>query len=324
MRWIGRRESSNVEDMREGGTPIDDGSQGGSDNRNSFGRSRNSLPISGKARIVLFVIMAGIALASGVDPGTVIQQGIGLASSMSNDAPTDNNASNSPLQNMYKGTAANDNRPPADAARHFVGVVLADTEDVWKTIFTERGQNYVMPKMILFSGQTQSGCGFASAAMGPFYCPVDEKVYIDLDFFIELQNSLGASGDFAQAYVIAHEIGHHVQQLLGTMDKVDRLKGRMPEKAANALGVRVELQADCYAGIWAKRTAQLHNSLEAGDIDEAMNAASAVGDDRLQKQSQGYVVPDSFTHGSAQQRKNWFNKGYENGNLESCDTFSGS
>ena len=175
--------------------------------------------------------------------------------------------------------------------------------------------------MVLFTGHTESGCGFTSAATGPFYCPIDEKVYLDLNFFIELQNKLGAGGDFAQAYVIAHEIGHHVQKLLGTIDKIESLQQNTSVTKSNVLQVNVELQADCFVGIWAKRTEQIHGNLDQGDIEEALDAASAVGDDTLQKRSQGFVIPDSFTHGSARQRRDWFHKAYEGGTIQSCDTF---
>jgi uncharacterized protein len=321
MRWIGRRESDNIEDKRsQGGDAGFDSGNLGYSRRNSsggLGQGISGLPISGKWKIILFLILIALAMGGVIDPGTVMQQGFGISSSSSG-----NNTTQNELQKMYQESAANDNRPPADAARHFVGVVLADTEDVWSAVFNEHGQTYTIPKMVLFSGHTQSGCGYANAATGPFYCPIDTKLYIDLNFFIELQNDLGASGDFAQAYVIAHEIGHHVQQLQGILDKTDRIKQRSSEKAGNALQVKVELQADCYAGIWAKRTAQLHNTLEAGDIDEAMRAASAVGDDRLQKRARGYVTPDSFTHGTAQQRSEWFHKGYDSGDVASCNTFA--
>ena len=210
---------------------------------------------------------------------------------------------------------------PRDDASKFVAVVLADTEDAWNDIFRQMGRQYEEPRLVLFTDLIQSGCGFARGATGPFYCPQDRQVYIDLGFFRELQERLGAGGDFAEAYVIAHEVGHHVQNLLGTMDKVDAVRGRMSEAEANQLSVRLELQADFLAGVWA-HYAQQKGILEAGDIEEALGAASAVGDDRLQREGQGYVIPDSFTHGTSEQRIRWFRKGLETGNLREGDTFS--
>jgi hypothetical protein len=203
----------------------------------------------------------------------------------------------------------------------FVSVVLADTEDVWHKLFESSGLTYREPKLVLFNGAAESACGFAQSATGPFYCPGDEKVYIDLNFLEVLQQKLGAQGDFAIAYIVAHEVGHHVQKLLGVLDKVHSLRGQVSEKEYNAQNVKLELQADFYAGIWAYHAQKMKNILEAGDIEEAMNAAQAVGDDRIQKQSQGYVVPDSFTHGTSQQRMSWFKKGFETGNVNNGDTF---
>ena len=201
-------------------------------------------------------------------------------------------------------------------------VVLADTEDVWSNLFKRYGETYSDPKLVLFTGGIRSACGTAMSAMGPFYCPNDEKVYIDLSFYEELKNRFHAPGDFAQAYVIAHEVGHHVQKLLGIMDQVEAARQRMSEKQGNALQVRVELQADCFAGIWANKAQEMKNIIEPGDIDQALAAASAIGDDRIQQQTQGYVVRDSFTHGSSEQRVRWFRRGYESGSLEQCDTFN--
>jgi hypothetical protein len=204
----------------------------------------------------------------------------------------------------------------------FVSVVLADTEDTWQSIFQRNGQVYRQPKLVLFKGSVESACGYAQAAMGPFYCPSDEKVYIDLDFYNELKDQLGAPGDFAQAYVIAHEVGHHVQTLDGTSAQVQNLESRSDKVTANKYSVMLELQADCYAGIWAYHADKQRQMIEAGDIGEAMNAAAKIGDDALQKQSQGYVVPDSFTHGTSAQRMKWFNAGYMSGDVGSCDTFN--
>jgi hypothetical protein len=204
----------------------------------------------------------------------------------------------------------------------FVSVVLADTEDTWVTIFRENGRVYKQPRLVLFKGSVESACGYAQAAMGPFYCPGDEKVYIDLDFYNELKNQLGAPGDFAQAYVIAHEVGHHVQNLLGTSAEVQRIQQQSNEVTANKYSVMLELQADCYAGVWANHADKQRQIIEEGDIGEAMNAAEKIGDDALQKQSQGYVVPDAFTHGTSAQRMKWFNAGFVSGDISSCDTFT--
>jgi len=209
-----------------------------------------------------------------------------------------------------------------DEEVQFVDVVLNDTQTVWEEIFLEHGSRYIDPRLVVFSDSYQSGCGFASAATGPFYCPLDSKVYIDLSFFRELDTRFNASGDFAKAYVIAHEVGHHVQHLMGTTDKVDQQRGRISEKQMNALSVKLELQADFYAGVWAHYEQQM-GVLDPGDIEEALRAAHAIGDDRLQKESQGYVVPDSFTHGTSAQRMFWFKKGYETGDIREGDTFGG-
>ena len=204
----------------------------------------------------------------------------------------------------------------------FVSVTLAETEDVWNKLFENSGLTYREPTLVLFSSGAESSCGFAQSATGPFYCPGDEKVYIDLNFLEELQQKLDAQGDFAMAYIVAHEVGHHVQKLLGVLDQVHSLRGQVSEKEYNAQTVKLELQADFYAGIWAHHAQKMKNILEAGDIEEAMNAAQAVGDDRIQMQSQGYIVPDSFTHGTSQQRMTWFKRGFETGNVNNGDTFN--
>lgn len=203
----------------------------------------------------------------------------------------------------------------------FVSAVLGSTEDVWGRVFSEHGETYQQPKLVLFAGAVDSACGTAQSAMGPFYCPNDAQVYLDLDFFYELEHKLGAPGDFARAYVIAHEVGHHIQNLQGILPEVHAKQRSMSKSAGNALSVRVELQADCYAGIWAHGIAEF-NTLEEGDIQEAFKAAEQIGDDRLQQEGQGYVIPDSFTHGSSAQRMSWFKRGYESGQVASCDTFS--
>ncbi|HNW72872.1 MAG TPA: neutral zinc metallopeptidase [Bacteroidales bacterium] len=225
------------------------------------------------------------------------------------------------LTDNPEATGTSAELPANDTLSQFVSVVLAETEDVWTKIFETTGMDYRQPKLVLYSDQIQSACGFSSAASGPFYCPGDEKVYLDLSFFREMQTQLGASGDFALAYVVAHEVGHHVQKLTGRLDEVNRLRGKTTEKEFNKIMVRLELQADYYAGIWAHYADKWKHIVETGDLDEAIRAAGAVGDDRLQKQSQGYIVPDSFTHGTSEQRMNWFMKGYQSGNSSVVDPF---
>jgi hypothetical protein len=209
---------------------------------------------------------------------------------------------------------------PSDEGGQFVATVLADTEETWQRIFSNAGETYREPTLVLFSGSTSSACGFASAASGPFYCPADQKVYIDLAFYDELRSRFDAPGDFAEAYVIAHEVGHHVQNLLGVLPKVNSQRQRVSEAESNQLSIRVELQADCYAGIWANASERM-GVVEDGDIDEALNAAAAVGDDAIQQRTQGYVVPESFNHGTSEQRARWFRRGYQSGSVGSCDTF---
>ncbi|KCV31689.1 KPN_02809 family neutral zinc metallopeptidase [Bordetella bronchiseptica] len=257
--------------------------------------------LGGKGRIGIgTIVLALVAMYFGIDPSVVLQMAEGPAT--------------------YEQAPAG--APPAnDPQARFVAKVLGETEDTWGAIFTQSlNRNYVPPKLVLFRGATPTACGTGQAAMGPFYCPGDSKVYIDLGFFDEMERRLNAPGDFAQAYVIAHEVGHHVQHLLGVSEQVDRLRQRNPAQA-NALSVRMELQADCFAGLWARRADQARNILESGDIEEGLNAASAIGDDTLQKKSQGYVVPDAFTHGSSAQRVRWFKRGLESGDLRQCDTF---
>lgn len=221
-----------------------------------------------------------------------------------------------PGQNAPREISA-EQKAAEDELAQFVSVVLNDTEDVWGKLM----QGYTKPKLVLFTDAVQSACGSASAASGPFYCPGDEKVYIDLSFFQELKDRFGAPGDFAMAYVVAHEVGHHVQNLLGTSDKVHEMRQRLSEKDYNKLSVKLELQADFFAGVWAHHAQKMKNILEPGDIDEALAAANAIGDDRLQKQAQGYVVPDAFTHGSSAQRMYWFKKGFETGDIKQGNTF---
>jgi predicted metalloprotease len=217
---------------------------------------------------------------------------------------------------------ANEPSAPEDKPKQFVRVVLADTEDIWNKLFNDMGKTYQKPKLVLFTDYIQSDCGNASSATGPFYCPGDEKVYIDLSFYDELQNRFGAAGDFAQAYVIAHEVGHHVQKLLGVSAKMDEAHSRLSKRQYNKLSVKLELQADFYAGVWAHYEQSIKKVIEPGDIEEALNAANAIGDDRLQKQTSGHVEPDSFTHGTSAQRMYWFKKGYETGDVKQGDTFA--
>jgi predicted metalloprotease len=212
--------------------------------------------------------------------------------------------------------------PAHDELGEFVSVVLADTEDVWSALFEQQGAQYVKPRLVLFSDQVESACGTAGTAVGPFYCPADQRVYIDLTFYEMLRSRFRAPGDFAQAYVIAHEIGHHVQNLMGITDQVHGMRERLTETEYNALSVRLELQADFFAGVWAHHAQRSRQILEEGDIEEALNAASAIGDDRVQKQTQGYVVPDAFTHGTSAQRVRWFRRGFETGDLSQGDTFN--
>ncbi len=248
------------------------------------------------------IILIVIALLLGVNPQQLLQQ-----------MPADQTASQTQVQQRD---------PAEDRLAEFVSVVLADTEDVWRAQFQSMGRQYREPKLVLFTEQVNSACGFASSAVGPFYCPGDEKVYIDLQFYQELKDRFGAPGDFAQAYVIAHEIGHHVQNQLGISDKVHAMQQRVSKEEANDLSVRLELQADFFAGIWANHAQKMRNILEPGDIEEALGAANAIGDDRLQMQGQGYVVPDSFTHGTSAQRVRWFRRGFETGDMSQGDTFN--
>lgn len=261
--------------------------------------SRRGLAGGGIGTIVVVLV----ALYLGVDPG-VIMQGLPQGEvSQSSSEP-------------YRPS------PAEQELADFTSVVLADTEDTWHVIFRRSGQRYQEPNLVLFSGAVQSACGMAGAAVGPFYCPGDRKVYIDLSFFDELASRFGAPGDFAQAYVIAHEVGHHVQTLLGVSDQVRSLQQRASRTQANATQVRMELQADCFAGVWANNAERARQILERGDIEEGLRAATAIGDDRLQKQTQGYVVPDAFTHGSSAQRVRWFKRGLASGNPNECDTFN--
>lgn len=306
MLWKGRRQSDNVEDERSdsGGGGIGGGGPG-----------QFRIPIGGRAGggsslfIIVLVVLAGWYF--GFDPSQILGGDSGGLLPGGGGQITDNSGG------QDGGTGA----PASDEMKQFVSTVLAETEDTWKGIFQANGKTYEDPKLVLFSGQIRSACGAASTAAGPFYCPGDHKVYLDTSFFQQLDQQFGASGDFAQAYVIAHEVGHHVQNLTGILPKFNQMRQGMSEADANHMSVQVELQADCFAGIWAHFTAQ-KGILEQGDIEEALNAAQKIGDDTLQKKMQGYVVPESFNHGTSQQRQTWLARGYKSGKLSDCDTFN--
>lgn len=290
MRWRTGRRSDNVEDRRGESGP-------------GMGRG---MPVLGGGGIgVILLVLA--AAYFGIDP-TVLLEGMGGLGT----GP----ASGPPISTERQPSAAD------DEMKQFMSVVLADTEDTWDAIFAQSGKRYEEPTLVLYTGAVRSACGFGQAAMGPFYCPPDQRVYIDLSFYDDLRQRFGAPGDFAQAYVLAHEVGHHVQKLLGISDKVQAARERGSEAQGNALSVRLELQADCLAGLWAHHANRSRQILETGDVEEALMAASAIGDDRLQRRSSGHVTPDSFTHGSSAQRTRWFKRGLESGKFSSCDTFS--
>lgn len=283
MRWEGQRESDNVEDRRGMG-PARVGGLGG-------------IGLGG------ILLILAISYFTGTNPLTLFNMLSGVPSMTPSSAPTESGPVGSPSDQLGK----------------FASVVLADTEDTWRKIL---GPQYEDPRMVLFSGGVRSACGATSSAVGPFYCPGDHKLYLDLSFFNEMSHRLGAPGDFAQAYVIAHEVGHHVQNLMGIAEKVNRLQRQVSETEGNALSVRMELQADCFAGVWGHHAKRERNLIEPGDFEEGLRAASAIGDDNLQKRSQGYVRPESWTHGSSEQRMTWLQRGLETGNPNVCDTFS--
>ena len=286
MRWQGHRESDNVEDRRDQSGPMGGG-----------GNIR--LP-RGKGGIVLLIVVV-VAGYYGYDL-TPLLTGDGSSISM--------------------GTQQQRANPHEDEAAKFSRTIFAMTEDTWQQLFQQMGKNWQSPTLVMYRGQTSTSCGVGQSAMGPFYCPADRKVYIDLSFYDEMKTQLGADGEFAQGYVIAHEVGHHVQNLLGIEKQVRQMQQGASQKVVNQLSVKMELQADCFAGVWGHYMQQ-QNILEAGDLESALNAAQAIGDDRLQQRSQGRVVPDSFTHGTSQQRYTWFKKGFDGGNPGQCDTFSG-
>ena len=297
MKTDGRRQSENVEDRR--GETAGGGGGGLRFPAGGIPGGRGGLGIVGLIIVVVLSLVFGIDLRQFLDPNAL----------SSGDAVQ--TTSGEPYQET-----------PEEAKRSaFARVVLADTEDTWTGLFRSAGQQYRLPTLVLFRSAVDSGCGFAQSAAGPFYCPSDQKVYLDLSFLDEMSGKLGAGGDFAVAYVIAHEIGHHVQTLLGISDKVSAERANASEAEANALSVKLELQADCLAGVWANNSEKQNKMLEAGDIEEAMNAAAAVGDDRLQKNARGYVVPESFTHGTSAQRAKWFKQGLQTGDMNKCDTF---
>ncbi|KGM39398.1 metalloprotease [Aquabacterium sp. NJ1] len=293
MRWQGNRESDNVEDVR------DDAGGGGGPGMSFGGRGIG-------LGSVAIALVASYFL--GVNPMTVLNL-LGGGSGGSVGVPSGNQA-------------ARPHPPANDEQTKFVRTVLADTEDVWHQLFKEAGGEYRDPKLVLFRGAVPTACGRGEAATGPFYCPGDQKVYIDLDFYDVMRDRLGAPGDFAQAYVIAHEIGHHVQNLVGTSAKVDAMRQRVSKVQYNALSVRLELQADCYAGVWANHAQKARQIIEAGDVEEALNAASQIGDDTLQRNATGHVSPETFTHGSSQQRVTWFKRGMDSGDMKQCNTFA--
>ncbi len=312
MRWRGREGSENVEDRR-------DESDGGGGFNFPFPRGGGGFPGGGPGirlptgrgggiGIIGFLIIIGLMFFFGIDPRVIFDEGGNGGGISTGQGPRE----------ASRPASARD-----DELKQFVSVVLKTTEDVWSREFQAMGRTYTDPKLVLYRGGIRSGCGTGISQMGPFYCPLDHKVYIDLSFYDDLKNRFGASGDFAQAYVIAHEVGHHVQTLLGLSDKVMAARARASERAGNAIQVRMELQADCYAGIWAHDAQNQLKIVEPGDIEEALNAAAAIGDDRIQRETQGYVVPDAFTHGSSKQRVSWFHKGFDSGRMDACDTFSG-
>lgn len=289
VKWRGREGSRNVEDRRGAGA---------------------AAGISGLAILILRFVMTrwGLGGVAVLVAGFFALQAIGV----------------DPMA-LLSGQPASGQRELTQQdqeAGQFVSVVLAETETAWSDYFARSGQDYPEPKLVMFSGQVQSACGGASSAAGPFYCPADRQVYLDTNFFAELSQRFGAPGDFAAAYVVAHEVGHHIQTITGIADQVRKAQARASQEEGNAIQVRMELQADCYAGVWAKRTDQAQSILEQGDVEEGLAAATAIGDDRLQQRSRGYVTPDSFTHGSSEQRVRWFRRGLESGDPNRCDTFS--
>ena len=331
MRWRGRRESSNIEDVRDSGNAGRGRSgSGGFRIPGGLGRGRTGAP-SGRVRrasgggfgtIIILVILFFALRACGMNPLDMLTGGGGGLVPQQTERSTRTNEPIMPRDNTLSESRTNRGNGRVssnDEIKQFVGVVLAETENVWNGIFQQEGRQYPEPKLVMFSRQIRSACGQASSATGPFYCPGDSKVYLDTDFFQTLERQFGASGDFAKAYVIAHEVGHHVQNVIGVLPKFNQLRRSMGKADANQMSVRVELQADCFAGIWAHFTDQ-KGLLEKGDLEEALNAAQQIGDDAIQKRTQGYVVPESFNHGTSEQRRAWFYRGFETGKLRECNT----
>jgi predicted metalloprotease len=309
MKWQGRQRSSNIEDRRGSGGGM--GGFGGGLGSNPFGRGGGGIRIpGGGARgggiggiIGIVVILGLIWVLTGTNPLDMLSGG-------STTGPASSATQSRPLPDAGQ-----------DELADFVGVVIKENETLWAQVFEQNNLQYEPPNVVLFSGATESGCGLASADTGPFYCPVDQKVYIDLSFYDQLRQQFGAPGDFAQAYVLAHEVGHHVQNVLGVLPEFNRLRQSMSQEEANAYSVRVELQADCYAGVWANFAGE-QDLLEQGDVEEAINAANQIGDDTLQERMQGFAVPKTFNHGTSEQRKRWFETGYSTGDVGACDTFA--
>ena len=312
------RQSENVEDRR--------GESGGG---SPFGRGGLQIPMGGRGGFSLttMLIIGAIMLLFGLNPLDILKGGgsggIELPPMPRVDQGPPSQGGRSPFEiPMPGGRGAPPVNTANDEMKVFISRVLADTEDVWSRVFQSFGKSYREPKLVLFTGSYPTACGTGQAAMGPFYCPLDQKIYIDLSFYDELKRRFRAPGDFAQAYVVAHEVGHHVQTLLGIAEQVQRLKARLSEREANRVQVRMELQADCFAGVWAALNHQVKNRLQPGDIEEGLNAAQAIGDDMIQRQQTGRVVPDAFTHGSSAQRVRWFKRGLETGQIQQCDTFN--
>jgi len=306
MRWQDREGSSNVEDRR--------GSGGGG----AFGRGggygvRGGIPLRGKTGLIVLAIVI-VAALYGYDL-TPLLEGSGLPVQVQEQQRTDSGQARG-SRSGQSGTGS-----PRDEMGRFISVMLKTTEEAWGGIFREAGKQYSPARLVLYTGQTSTACGYGQSAMGPFYCPADEKVYLDLSFYRDMQKHLGGGGDFALGYVLAHEVGHHVQNQLGITDRVSGLERRASKKEANRLSVMLELQADCFAGVWGRYTAD-QGMLENGDLQEPLDTAAAIGDDRLQRQSQGRVVPDSFTHGTSKQRYTWFRRGFDSGNPQQCNTFA--
>lgn len=310
MRWRKGRRSSNVEDRRGSSSRMGiPGGLGGLFPQ----RSSKQVRRGGGSGLIMIVVALGVMYFLGIDPRVLLQGGLP-------GGGTTTTTTQFPSPGTQPG-ATQKRSPAEDQMADFISVVLADTEDTWNALFSQSGKRYQEPRLVLFSGAVNSACGFAQAAMGPFYCPADQKVYIDLSFYEDMKNRHGAPGDFAQAYVVAHEIGHHVQNLLGISDKVQSMRRSVSKTEGNQLSVRLELQADCFAGVWGNHANRTRQILEQGDIEEALRAATSIGDDRLQKQSRGYITPESFTHGTSEQRVRWFKTGIQYGDLSKCNTF---